>query len=190
VEDCKLSRGHRVLILGAGPIGLMFVAVAHHLGCEVTVAGRRAVRLETAARLGAQNVIDVEAGDHLAERVRKAAPEAAYDVVIEAVGKPEVWEAAVQLVRKGGTINFFGGCPAGTTVNLDTALLHYSNLKLLASFHHTPQTIRRALEFIEAGIVHAGDFVSGETSLALLPALLKTMARGNEAVKTLVRADA
>ena len=112
VKDCQLARGDRVLILGAGPIGLMFVAVAQHLGCEVTVAGRRAVRLETASRLGAHTVVDVESGDDLPKRVRDAAPNAVYDTVIEAVGKPEVWEAAVRLVRKGGTVNFFGGCPS------------------------------------------------------------------------------
>jgi len=55
---------------------------------------------------------------------------------------------------------------------------------------YTPRTIRRALEFIEAGVVRAGEFVSGETSLASLPALLKTMAAGNQAVKTLIRARA
>src|SRR5436305_11157133 len=54
--------------------------------------------------------------------------------------------------RKGGKINFFGGCPAGTTVTLDTTLIHYSDLTLLASFHHTPRSIRRSLDFIEAGV--------------------------------------
>ena len=92
-------------------------------------------------------------------------PGSIFDVVIEAVGKPETWEAAVRLVRKGGTVNFFGGCPSGTTVSLDTALIHYSNLTLLASFHHTPRTVRRALEFIEAGVVRSDDFVDGECSL-------------------------
>ena len=58
----------------------------------------------------------------------------------------------MHLVRKGGAVNFFGGCPSGTTITLDTTLIHYSNLTLLASFHHTPRTIRRALEFIEAGV--------------------------------------
>ena len=57
----------------------------------------------------------------------------------------------MHLVRKGGTVNFFGGCPSGTKVSFDTELIHYSNLTLLASFHHTPRAIRRALEFIEAG---------------------------------------
>jgi L-iditol 2-dehydrogenase len=66
-------------------------------------------------------------------------------------------------------------------------LLHYSNLTLLASFHHTPRSIRRALEFIEAGVVRADDFVDGECALSELPALFKSMMSGNGAVKTLIR---
>jgi L-iditol 2-dehydrogenase len=110
-----------------------------------------------------------------------------FDAVIEAVGKPETWEAAVRLVRKGGTVNFFGGCPSGTTVTLDTALIHYSNLTLLASFHHTPRTIRRALQFIESGVVRAVDFVDGKHPLSELPALFQAMAKGNQGVKMLIR---
>ena len=91
------------------------------------------------------------------------------------------------LVRKGGAVNFFGGCPSGTSITLDTTLIHYSNLTLLASFHHTPRTIRRALEFIEAGVVRAADFVDGECALADLPGLFKQMTTGNHAVKTLIR---
>jgi L-iditol 2-dehydrogenase len=186
VEDTRLRAGQHVLVLGAGPIGLMFVALSKHLGCEVTVAGRRAPRLEAARRLGAANVIDIGDGHNLVTRIREAS-KTHFDAVLEAVGVPEVWESAVHLVRKGGSVNFFGGCPAGTTVTLDTTLLHYSNLTLLASFHHKPRTIRRALEFIEAGVIHSRDFVDGESSLTNLPALLKSMTSGNRAVKTLIR---
>ena len=112
---------------------------------------------------------------------------AAPDVVIEAVGKPESWQAALQLVRKGGVVNFFGGCPAGTAVSLDTALMHYSSLTLVASFHHTPRTIRRALELIERGVIRAADFVDGECALSRLPELFRSMATGNRAVKTLIQ---
>ena len=80
-----------------------------------------------------------------------------------------------------------GGCPSGTTVTLDTTLIHYSNLKLLASFHHTPRTIRRALEFIEAGVIRAADFVDGECSLSRLPQLFQSMTAGNRVVKTLIK---
>ena len=186
VEDTRLAKGQRVLVLGAGPIGLMFVALARYLGCAVTVAGRGEKRLQTARRLGADRIIDVTGRSDLVKAVRQAVA-GMFDAVIEAVGKPEVWEAAVQLVRKGGTVNFFGGCPVRTSISLDTALLHYSNLTLLASFHHTPRTVRRALEFIEAGVVRAADFVGREWPLGRLPELFQSMAAGNRAVKTLIR---
>jgi L-iditol 2-dehydrogenase len=188
VEDTKLTAGDRVLIIGAGPIGLMFVALAKHLGCEVTVAGRREARLNAARKLGAAHVIDIGDGHDLIKKIRAGSP-SSFDSVIEAVGKPEVWEAAVQLVRKGGRVNFFGGCPSGTSISLDTGLLHYSNLTLLASFHHRPRTIRGALHFIETGVIHSRDFVDGESTLSQLPALLKSMTAGNQAVKTLIRVN-
>jgi L-iditol 2-dehydrogenase len=186
IEDVKARAGQHMLVLGAGPIGLMFVALAKNIGCTVTVAGRRAARLEAAKKLGADHVIDIGDGNNLVTKVREASKEH-FDVVIEAVGNPAVWEASVHLVRKGGTVNFFGGCPSGTTVTLDTTLIHYSDLTLLASFHHTPRTIRRALEFIEAGVITAADFVNGECALSELPQLLKSMTEGNRVVKTLVR---
>jgi L-iditol 2-dehydrogenase len=186
VDDTKLRAGQHVLVIGAGPIGLMFTALAKNLGCDVTVAGRRAARLEAAQRLGANQTIDIGDGWNLPAKIR-AATKTHFDAVIEAVGRPETWEASVHLVRKGGTVNFFGGCPAGTTVALDTTFIHYSDLTLLASFHHTPRAIRRALEFIEAGVVHAGDFVDGECPLTQLPELFQKMAAGNHAIKTLIK---
>ena len=184
IEDTRLRSGQRVLVIGAGLIGLMFVALARHRGCRVTVAGRGKKRLETAQRLGAELVVNVGERSGLGDAIPRAA---GFDVVFEAVGKPETWEEALRLVRKGGTVNFFGGCPSGTKVSLDTGLIHYSNLTLLASFHHTPRTVRRALEFIEAGIVRSDDFVDGECSLTELPMLFRSMASGNRSVKTLVR---
>ena len=186
VEDAKLRAGQHVLILGAGPIGLMFVALAKNLGCDVTVADRQAARLEAARRLGASQIIDIGDGGNLVTTIR-AATKTHFDAVIEAVGKPETWEASIHLVRKGGMVNFFGGCPSGTTITLDTTLIHYSNLTLLASFHHTPRTVRRALEFIEAGVIRAKDFVNNECPLTQLPELFKSMARDNQAIKTLIR---
>jgi L-iditol 2-dehydrogenase len=185
LEDLELQPHERVLVIGAGPIGLMFMKLATHLGCEVTVAGRRAARLQAAEQLGAAHVIDISDGKNLVKTIRRVAEEA-FDVVIEAVGKPEVWEAAVALVRKGGRVNFFGGCPSETTVTFNTEMLHYSNLTLLASFHHTPRTIRKALGYIEQGIIRAADFVDGECALSGLAELFKSMTDGNHAVKTFI----
>ncbi|MHB8524349.1 MAG: zinc-dependent alcohol dehydrogenase [Limisphaerales bacterium] len=186
IEDSQLQPDQRVLVIGAGPIGLMFTALARRLGCSVMVAGRGKARLETALKLGAERAIDVTGESDLVATIRTATS-AAFDVVIEAVGQPGVWEAAVLLARKGGAVNFFGGCPARTSVRLDTSLIHYSNLTLRASFHHTPRTIRRALTWVEDGVIRADDFVTGDCPLSQLPAFFQRMAAGNQAVKTLIR---
>ena len=200
IEDLNLHKGQNVLVLGAGPIGLMFIALAKKLGCHVSVAGRGQNRLRTASHLGAEKVYEVGKDGNILEAIAKSddahpsdpkayghSPAPKFDVVIEAIGKPETWEAAIRLVRKGGAVNLFGGCPAGTTVALDTHTIHYSNLKLLASFHHTPRTFKRALEFIEAGFIRADDFVDGTWPLTKLPELFAQMTAGNCAVKTLVQ---
>jgi L-iditol 2-dehydrogenase len=190
LEEARIRAGQRVLVMGAGPIGLMFVALANHLGCEVTVAGRGAARLETASRLGAVAAHvqrDSRPGGKEEQMISALLAGGPFDVVIEAVGKAETWEAAPLLVRKGGVVNFFGGCPAGTRVSLNTGLMHYSNLTFVSSFHHTPRSIRRALEFIERGVIQAGDFVNGECGLSCLPELFRSMAAGNRAVKTLIQ---
>lgn len=185
MADAGVQRGQHLLVIGSGPIGLMFVALARHAGCQVTLAGRGANRLHKGRQLGAKNVIDVPDGMGLAEAVRAQVSDP-FDVVIEAVGKSEVWEAAVKLVRKGGLVNFFGGCPSGTKVALDTALLHYSSLRLVASFHHTPETFRRALQFLETNVISADDFVDGACALEELPTLFRVMSQSNRAVKTLI----
>jgi L-iditol 2-dehydrogenase len=181
LDDAKLAAGQNVLVIGAGPIGLMFVALASHLGCHVQIVGRGERRLKVARQLGA-HVVDLNS---VGSRSRGIEPPP--DVVIEAVGKPETWEVAVKLVHKGGLVNFFGGCPSGTSISLDTGRLHYSSITLVASFHHTPRTVRRALELIESGVIRANDFVDGECALSALPDLFREMVKGNHAVKTFVR---
>jgi L-iditol 2-dehydrogenase len=184
-EELQARPGQRALVIGAGPIGLMFAALARHGQCEVTVAGRGAERLAAAAKLGAA-IVDVTGRSDLVAAV-KSADGGGFDLVIEAVGKAETWEAAVRLAGKGGKVNLFGGCPAGTKAALETEWIHYSSLTLLSSFHHTPRAMRRALELIESGVVRARDFVTGDCALAELPELYRRMSAGNRAVKTRVR---
>jgi len=108
------------------------------------------------------------------------------DVAIEAVGKPETWELAVQMVRRGGVVNFFGGCPSGSQVSLDTSLLHYSEITCKASFHHTPGHIRRALELISGGVISARDFVNREEPLSNLLSVMRHLMSHNGHLKTAI----
>jgi L-iditol 2-dehydrogenase len=185
IQDLQLKVGEHLAVIGAGPIGLMATALAIHLGASVTVVGRSHARLEAARRLGAHQVLESPTDDGFVPELERLQP----DAVFEAVGKPGTWEQAIGCVRKGGRVNLFGGCPSGTTVPLDTTRVHYHALTLLASFHHTPSTIRRAFELIETGVVRAQDFVDGRTPLSQLPGQFRAMCSGNRFVKTLVEVD-
>jgi L-iditol 2-dehydrogenase len=184
VEDLRLKHGEHLAVIGAGPIGLMATALAIHLGATVTVLGRSQARLDAARRLGAHQVLE-SAGEVACTDMDNLQP----DAVFEAVGKPATWEQAIRCVRKGGRVNLFGGCPSGTTVALDTTRVHYHALTLLASFHHTPATVRKAFALIEAGVVRSRDFVDGRTPLSHLPELFRAMCSGNQFVKTFVEVD-
>jgi len=130
VERAELEPGQTVAVLGPGPIGLMLCAAAKDAGAHVVAVGGRAKRRELAREFGAQP------GDG-----RGA------DVVIEAVGTAEAWRDALELVRPGGTVVFFGG----REVAVDTFRLHYEELTLRGAFHHTPRHVRAALAFLASG---------------------------------------
>ena len=187
IDDLHLKSGERVLVLGSGPIGMMAALLAQAAGCEAVLVGRGAHRLAAARRLGIHQVIAVDSHEDVEWAVKSTSGEGEFDAVFEAVGKAEIWAAAARLVRPGGRVNWFGGCPADTSVTLDTGMVHYSALTLLASFHHTPRTIRRALQLIETRVITAEDFITAEAPLSQLSDVFHGMERGNHALKTLIR---
>jgi L-iditol 2-dehydrogenase len=90
------------------------------------------------------------------------------------------------MLRRGGVVNFFGGCPAETHVQLDTNLLHYSEITCKASFHHTPDAIRRAFDIICQGHITSREFVNSTEPLANLPSVMKRLALQNGGLKTAI----
>ena len=171
------------MVLGLGPIGLMFVALLKHRGLRVFGVGRHLARLDLARALGADQVFEADPDDHWINPIQSKGP---LDVVIEATGRPEIWERAVSLVRKGGVVNLFGGCPSGTQVSFDTSRLHYDQITLKSSFHHKPNSIRAAIEAIAKGMIQPKQFITEEKRLAELTQLLKSMLESKKVVKTCI----
>ncbi len=186
VEETGMRAGDDVAVVGLGPIGLMFVRLAKNLGARVIALGRRAAQLEHAAAMGADELICTAEVTDPERVVRELTGGRGADIAIEAVGKPETWELVVRLVRRGGTVNFFGGCPSGSQISLDTSLLHYSEITCTASFHHTPDHIRRALELISQGVITARGFVNREEPLTNLLSVMRHLTSHNGHLKTAI----
>jgi L-iditol 2-dehydrogenase len=187
LEQSCLRAGDTLAVIGLGPIGMMFVRLAKVVyGARVIAIGRRQPQLDRASRMGADEVILNSDGADVIGAVKGMTEGRGADAVIEAVGLPELWQLASRLLRRGGVVNFFGGCAAGTDVLLDTNLLHYSDLTCKASFHHTPALIRKALDVVGRGYVTAKDFVNGVEPLTNLLEVMQHLMSHNGHLKTAI----
>jgi L-iditol 2-dehydrogenase len=148
---------------------------------------KRDEQVDAAIKFGAHDVVQITNVDDPIQKVKMLTPDyRGPDVVIEAVGRPQGWQWAVDMVRKGGTVNFFGGCATGTKVELDTNLLHYSEITLKATFHHTPETVRKAFKLITEKKIKSTDYITGEEPLSRLQYVLHSMLNRSGDIKTAI----
>jgi L-iditol 2-dehydrogenase len=176
LEESGAKAGQTAIVLGAGPIGLLFIHAAAIEGLHVIAVVKRTDQVATAKIFGAEQVVRIADVEDPVAEARLLTPEGrGADLVFEAVATPEAWQWAVQMVRKGGVVNWFGGPPAGTEVKLDTNLIHYSDLTLKASFHHTPGTVRRAFSILQSGRLNADAFLTGTAELDDVPSVFQRM---------------
>ncbi len=154
VERAELGSGERVAVLGAGPIGLMLCACIRDAGASPVVVGGRPERRELVPAFG--GVPGEGAGA---------------DVVIDAAGTATSWGQTLGLVRRGGTVILFSGLPRGERVAFDAYKLHYEELTVRGSFHHTPGTVRAALAFLSSGAYPWEKLITHRVTLNEVPAL-------------------
>jgi len=184
-EDSNPHPGDTVAVIGGGPLGLMILHVAALSGCRVIAVVKHDAQAQAAKALGAHEIVQTTQVEDAVQAVRALTPDQrgqsrGVDIAIEAVAIPETWEQAVDMVRNGGTVNFFGGPETGTKVQFDTNRLHYGDLTLKATFHHTPAICRRAFDLIASGKFQAHRFITGHSALSdLNQAFAQLLDRGS-----------
>jgi len=187
VLGVNVQAGEHVALLGLGPIGQLMVAVAKQQGAHVTAFARSPMKLAMAKTWGkADAVVSIAEGlDPAALVAAHSRQGRGFDVVIEAIGLPEIWEAAVAMARRGGRVHWFAGCAGGTTVTLPTQRLHYDEITLYSLFHHTPAHVAMAFNALASGAIDPSPLITQHMSLAQVPAALEAMERG-EAFKVAI----
>lgn len=173
VARSNVKPNDRVVLLGDGAIGLMFVA-AMAPTTEFYVFGGSETRLAIAQKFGAAKTFNYRDVDVI-PTVKDLTDGWGADTVIEATGIPSAWETAIACARPGATVNLFGGCPRETTIEISTEQLHYNELTLKGVFHNTPEFVRSALSLIASGTVPFELLISEHRSLHDLEQVFQDM---------------
>jgi L-iditol 2-dehydrogenase len=178
-QQAGLKAGDVVVILGAGPIGLLHVKLARHGGAKrIIVSQTSATRRAAALAAGADTVIDPHADDIVAH-VRQATNGAGADVAICAIGKPELANDAIRTAGLRGRVNLFAGFSRGVRAELDVNTIHYNELSVTGAFGLTRAQFRRALHLIASGEIEVASMLTHRFELADIALALATAEQGS-----------
>ncbi|HKX03440.1 MAG TPA: alcohol dehydrogenase catalytic domain-containing protein [Methylomirabilota bacterium] len=188
IERGRVEPDMTVVIFGHGPLGCLLALAARQRGARVVLVGKGSWRLDRVRGMGLAECVDFREVADMGGHLRGLTGGRGADVTVDATGRPEVWEQAIDAVGRGGTVVLFGGCAPGTVVHVDTRRAHYEELTLVGAFHHTPGLIRRAVDLLESKAIDPGPLVTHRMGLAQVKEALAMMERG-ETMKVLVDPD-
>jgi L-iditol 2-dehydrogenase len=171
MEPLHIKENDHALIIGSGPIGLLHLLLLNERGVHVTVMDKHEDKLKVARKLGADHVRTPSGKEVQGNSM-------GFDYVFECTGIPDVWEASIQYLRRGGTVILFGGCKSGTTVTYDTERLHYDEITLRGTFHYTPADVRKAYGLLRKGNIEISPLISGRFPLKHTQKAFETLSKG------------
>jgi L-iditol 2-dehydrogenase len=177
-EIAKPEQHETAVIVGAGPFGLLHMITLRAAGVrEIVMVGRGRQRLRWAAEMGADRVVDARRDDVVSE-VSRLNGGYGPDLVIECTGQIDGWQDTINYVRRGGRAVLFGGCPVGTTLNVDTRRMHYDNLSVLAPFHFRPRDVAKTREMLCERKLNFGAIINARRRLSELEEVFAMLDRG------------
>src|SRR6266404_5181151 len=134
IERGRVEPGMTVVIFGHGPLGCLLALAARQREARVVLVGKTGWRLDRVRTMGLGECVDARDVEDMGAHLRGLTGGRGADVTVDATGRPEVWEQAVDGVGRGGTVVAFGGCAPGTSVRVDTRRAHYEELTLVGAF--------------------------------------------------------
>ena len=165
-DQLAVKPGDTVVVLGAGPIGLLHTQVAKACGAtQIVVTNRSPQRLEAARRVGATHAVNPTTDD-LPHLVSDITGGAGADVVIVCIGDLTLANQALQLAGNGGRVSYFAGFPKGSSADVDVNLIHYKELAVTGGSNARRRDVLRAVRMLAAGAIDTEAVVTHTFPLA------------------------
>ena len=184
VLRANVRPGDTVLVIGAGPIGLAHMKLLRLLGASYIIASDVIdSRLEVAKKFGADMAINPQRKDSLT-KIKELTESKGVDAVIVAVGNPEAITQGLKMVRRGGTVVLFGGCPPNTVVQVDPNFIHYSDITIVGSIDATMDEFHRAVSLVSAADTKT--FITHRFTLESIKDAME-ISKSREALKAVIK---
>lgn len=160
-ENCHIGQGDTVLVIGAGPMGIMNACMAREFGAaKLIVAEINDTRLAMCEPFGFDRLVN-PATEDLADVVMAETDGIGADVAIVAAPAAPPQEGAPLLVRKRGTVCLFASLPKGkSTISVDSRPIHYGELRIVGTSDSTPAHVARAVQLLSGGSIPADQLAS------------------------------
>ena len=186
LELSPVTKSGKVLIMGAGPLGLIIADLASYQGAkEVILADISKAQLKKSVVSNAKATINLSEQD-IAEKTDDLTDGLGMDLVICACPAPEAQQLSLKLVARRGMVNFFGGLPRDSSVvPLDTNLIHYKECIVTGTHGSAPRHVARALELQAAGTMDLGKYIEKTFPLARINQALE-LAQGQGRLKIVI----
>jgi L-iditol 2-dehydrogenase len=149
VENCGIEGGETVVIVGAGPLGILNLYVAREYGAKkIILAQREGKRLVQAGQFKCDRLVNTTR-ENLAEVVRAETGGAGADVAIVAAPDAKAQEQSLELVHKKGRVCLFASLPVGASMlSLDSRLIHYNEIIVTGASDSTPRQVEKAVSIL------------------------------------------
>jgi L-iditol 2-dehydrogenase len=149
VENCGIKGGETVVVVGAGPLGILNLYVARKYGAaKVILAQRAGKRFEQAAAFACDRLVNTTTEDLVAV-VKAETGGLGADAVIVAAPEASAQEQSLDLVRKRGSVCLFASLPAGASaITLDSRKIHYNELYVCGASDSTPTHVQKAVSLL------------------------------------------
>jgi L-iditol 2-dehydrogenase len=165
VDQAKVHVGDKMVVLGAGQLGLQHLMLGKAMGVRVLVSDLKDERLQVAKSLGAEAVVNPTKADAIAA-VKDWTGGVGPDAVIVAAGATQAVEQAALMVRKGGRVVLFAGFEYNKVIQIDPNLLHYGEVILTGSYwvgirpHPKLELYQTALDLIASKQAPVADLIT------------------------------
>jgi len=178
MEKARVKAGDVVVVVGAGPIGLLHLQSAKFIGAKVIVADYSAERLDCAVELGADMVVNPHIAS-LEDVVFEVSDSWGANAVIVAASSTSAVEQSVNLLGVGGTLVIFAGIRNDSMIVLDSKRIHYDEINITGSSDYSDADFIKALHFIEMGFLDIKKIISDTVTLEDIEKGMKLVSSGS-----------